>query len=83
MTRSEATLAGRLDGELLAAGDDGYDEARTVWNAMVDRHPRMIARCATRRDVVAAVRMARELDLEIGVRCGGHSVPATRCPTTG
>ncbi len=71
----------RLDGRLLLPGDAGYDEARTVWNAMVDRRPRMIARCASVRDVVTAVRTARELDLEIGVRCGGHGALGLAVPT--
>ncbi len=63
----------RLDGQLLLPGDEDYDRARTIWNAMVDRRPRMIVRCASVADVVTAVRTAREADLEIGVRCGGHS----------
>jgi FAD/FMN-containing dehydrogenase len=62
-----------LDGQLLLPGDDGYDRTRTIWNAMVDRRPRVIVRAASVADVVTAVRTARELDLEIGVRCGGHS----------
>jgi FAD/FMN-containing dehydrogenase len=68
---------------LLRQGDPGYDRARTVWNAMVDRRPRVIARCASAGDVVAAVRTARELDLEIGVRCGGHSVLGLAVPDDG
>ena len=68
---------------LLRQGDPGYDRARTVWNAMVDRCPRVIARCASAGDVVAAVRIARELDLEIGVRCGGHSVLGLAVPEDG
>ena len=68
---------------LLRQGDPGYDRARTVWNAMVDRRPRVIARCASAGDVVAAVRIARELDLEIGVRCGGHSVLGLAVPDDG
>ena len=68
---------------LLRQGDPGYDRARTVWNAMVDRCPRVIARCASAGDVVAAVRIARELDLEIGVRCGGHSVLGLAVPDDG
>jgi FAD/FMN-containing dehydrogenase len=74
---------GRLDGRLLVPGDAGYDEARTVWNAMVDRRPRMIFRCASVGDVVTAVRTARERDLEIGVRCGGHSVLGLAVPDDG
>jgi FAD/FMN-containing dehydrogenase len=73
----------RLDGQLLLPGDPGYDKARTVWNAMVDRWPRMIIRCASVGDVVTAVRTARELDLEIGVRCGGHGSLGLAVPDDG
>jgi FAD/FMN-containing dehydrogenase len=70
-------------GEVLLPGDDGYDAARRVWNAMVDRRPKRIHRCATTADVVEAVRTARELDLEVGVRCGGHSVVGHAVPDDG
>jgi len=62
-----------FDGQLVRPGDDGYDAGRAVWNAIVDRRPALIARCASAADVVAAVRYGRETGLEIGVRCGGHS----------
>ncbi|TCC50536.1 FAD-binding oxidoreductase [Kribbella pittospori] len=68
---------------LLRAGDAGYDEARTVWNAMVDRHPAVIARCQDTADVVAAVRFARTAGLEIGVRCGGHNIAGLAVPDGG
>jgi FAD/FMN-containing dehydrogenase len=57
----------------LRPGDAGYDAARTVWNAVVDRRPAVIMPCANASDVVAAVRYGREAGLEIGVKCGGHS----------
>ena len=63
-----------VDGRLLEDGTPGYDEARTVWNAMVDRRPRAIVRCANADDVAEAIRYGRDHDLEIGVRCGGNSV---------
>ena len=77
------TATPTLDGQLLLPGDAGFDDARTVWNAIVDRRPRMIVRCAGVADVVAAVRTARELDLEIGVRCGGHSILGLAVPDDG
>src|SRR6185312_4297553 len=72
-----------LDGQLLTPGDAGYDAARTVWNAMVDRRPRMIVRAASPADVVTAVRVARDRGLEIGVRCGGHNVAGFAVPDDG
>jgi len=77
------SLAKTLDGDVLIQGDPGYDAARAVWNAMVDRRPRLIARCRTVADVRAAVRAARDLNLEIGVRCGGHSVVGQGVPNDG
>ena len=68
---------------ILRPGEAGYDEARQVWNAMVDRHPAMIARCRENRDVVAAISLARREGLEIGVRCGGHSVVGHAVPEGG
>src|SRR6195256_3815076 len=72
-----------IDGDVLAPGDPGYDVARGVWNAMVDRRPRFIVRCRSVADVRAAVRAARDLNLEIGVRCGGHSVVGLAVPDDG
>lgn len=63
-----------LRGELLRPGADGYDAARKVWNAMVDNHPAIIARCAGAADVIHCVRFAREYDLLVSVRGGGHNV---------
>jgi hypothetical protein len=76
-------LAKTVDGEVLVPGDPGYDAARAVWNAMVDRRPRLIVRCRSVADVQAAVRAARDLNLEIGVRCGGHSVVGLGVPDDG
>lgn len=61
-------------GQLIQPGDREYDSSRIVWNAMADRHPVLIARCTRVDDVVTAVRFAREHDLVIAVRGGGHSV---------
>ena len=76
-------LAGRLDGSVLLPGDTDYDAARTIWNAIVDRRPAVIVRCASVDDVVTAVRTAREHDLEIGIRCGGHSAAGHAVPDGG
>ncbi|WP_328533915.1 FAD-binding oxidoreductase [Micromonospora zamorensis] len=77
------TTSPRFDGHLLTPGNPGYDAARTVWNAMIDRRPQMIVQAASVTDVVTAVRLARELDLEIGVRCGGHNVAGLAVPANG
>jgi FAD/FMN-containing dehydrogenase len=62
-------------GRAVAVGEPGYDEARTVWNAMHDRRPALVAYCGSTADVAAAVRFAREEGLPIAVRAGGHSLP--------
>ena len=68
-------LAERLEGPLLMPGDAQYDHARRVWNGMHDRRPALIARCASSDDVRHAVTFARERDLLVSVRGGGHSWP--------
>lgn len=65
----------RLRGDLLRPGDDGYDEARRVWNATADRRPALIARCAGVSDVIASVDFARSQGLLVALRGGGHSIP--------
>src|SRR6266516_248455 len=66
-------LSAALRGPIILAGDPGYDEARAVYNAMIDKHPAAIARCRDAADVVACVRFARAHGAEIAVRGGGHS----------
>jgi FAD/FMN-containing dehydrogenase len=67
-------LGGSFGGELLLPTSPEYDTARRIWNGALDRHPACIARCTGVADVVAAVRFARERDLLVAVRCGGHGV---------
>ncbi len=63
----------QLRGQLLRPGDGGYDAARTVWNGMVDKRPALIARCTGTADVVACVTFAREHEVLVSVRGGGHN----------
>ena len=64
-----------LRGSLLHPGEDGYDQARKIWNGMFDRRPALIARCAGAADVISAVNFARDNKLQVAVRGGGHSFP--------
>ena len=68
-------LRAEVRGAVVTPGDDGYDEARAVYNAMHDRRPAAVVRCADAADVIAAVRYARDHSLDLAVRAGGHSVP--------
>ena len=67
-------LETKFRGELLTPGTPEFDEARTIWNAMIDRRPALIARCAGVADVIAAVNFAREQDKPIAVKGGGHNI---------
>lgn len=64
----------RLSGPLLLPEDAGYEDARTVWNAMIDRHPALVARCRGVADVIAGVKFAREHDLRVCIKGGGHNI---------
>ena len=68
-----AGLRAGLRGELISPGDEAYEAAREVYNAMIDKHPALIARCADVADVIAAVNFAREHGLTLAVRGGGHN----------
>jgi FAD/FMN-containing dehydrogenase len=67
-------LSTSLAGRLLTPGSPGYDESRTIWNAMIDRKPGLIVRCTTTADVARAVRFAQEHDLMLAVKGGGHNI---------
>jgi FAD/FMN-containing dehydrogenase len=72
----EALAALRLAhrGPILTAADPGYDDSRSVWNAMIDRKPALVARCLGVADVMAGVRFAREKDLLLCIKGGGHNI---------
>jgi FAD/FMN-containing dehydrogenase len=74
MTIHDACLTG-FSGLLLRPGDDGYHQARRVWNGAIDRHPAFIAQCRVTSDVAAAVQFGVAHGLPIAVRGGGHSIP--------
>jgi FAD/FMN-containing dehydrogenase len=76
-------LAQVLRGRLAQPSDADYDDARAVWNGMVDRHPALIVQCAGVADVVTAVSFANEHDLLVAVRGGGHNAAGMRCAMTG
>ena len=68
-------LRERVRGEIITSDDEAYEEARRVYNAMIDRRPRVIVKASDAGDVMAAVDFARENDVDLAVRGGGHSVP--------
>ena len=64
----------RLRGPLSVPGDAAYDESRTVWNAMIDRRPALVARCRGVADVIACVQFARDNDILLCIKGGGHNI---------
>jgi len=72
----EATenLKSKMKGQVVLPSDPSYDEVRQIWNAMIDRRPALIVRCAEASDVPHAISFARENGLEISVRGGGHNI---------
>jgi len=68
------SLHGRFSGSIIEPDSPDYEQARTVWNAMVDKRPGLILTCTSTDDVVTAVNAAREFGLALSVRCGGHNV---------
>ncbi|MGD1926503.1 MAG: FAD-binding oxidoreductase, partial [Paracoccaceae bacterium] len=67
-------LRARLGAGLIKDGEPGYDEARQVWNAMIDRRPAVIAKCQTPEDVSTALETARSAGLPVSIRGGGHNI---------
>src|SRR5216110_1618508 len=74
VSEAATALAGTFSGQLLQPGAVGYEEARRVHNGLIDKRPALIARCLGVADVIDAVRLARNLGLEIAVRGGAHNV---------
>src|SRR5579884_669835 len=70
----ESQLRSTLKGEVIVSSDRGYDEARKVWNGMIDRHPSAVLRCTNTNDIITALRFARERGVSVAVRGGGHNV---------
>ncbi|MDX1815055.1 MAG: FAD-dependent oxidoreductase, partial [Thermodesulfobacteriota bacterium] len=70
-------LKDALRGDLITPEDSAYEEARRVWNGLIDKRPGLIVRCAGVADVIATVHFARDNDLQITVRGGGHNVAGT------
>ncbi|MBD0283129.1 MAG: FAD-binding oxidoreductase [Thermoleophilaceae bacterium] len=73
-SRALDQLASNMRGELIRPGDPGYEPAREIWNGMIDRRPALVARCGGVADVAAAVNFARDNELLVAVRGGGHGV---------
>ena len=73
-TDTAERLRNSVQGQVIGPEDEDYDEARAIWNGAIDRRPAWIARCTGVADVAAAVRFARERDLLVAVRSGGHGV---------
>jgi FAD/FMN-containing dehydrogenase len=69
-----AALRSKLRGTVALPGEDGYDAARSIWNAMIDRRPGLVVRCLGAADVVNAVKLARDEKLLVAVRSGGHNI---------
>src|SRR5262249_12262873 len=67
-------LRSELRGSLCLPDEAGYDEARTIWNAMIDRRPGAVVRCRVASDVIRAVRFASDNSLLVAVRGGGHNI---------
>ncbi|MFL6006224.1 MAG: FAD-binding oxidoreductase [Gaiellaceae bacterium] len=73
-TTLDSAALSRFEGDVLTQGDPGYDDARKLFNAMIDRKPRVIIRAAGTHDVIAAVALARETELPFAIKGGGHGV---------
>ena len=75
LTTATDELRGRFGAEIILPDDPGYDEARALHNAMIDKRPAVIVRCGSADDIVGALEFARTSNLAIAVRGGGHNGP--------
>jgi FAD/FMN-containing dehydrogenase len=73
-TAEISNLASALRGQILQPETPGYDDARSIWNAMIDRRPAIIVRCLGVADVIACVNFAREQNLPLSIKGGGHNI---------
>ena len=76
-------LRSAVAGEVCTPEDGGYDQVRQIHNGMIDKRPAVIVRCQNTADVVDAVKFAREHELEISIRGGGHNVAGRAVTTAG
>ena len=74
MSKVKEELRGAIKGRVLATKDSGYEEARQVWNAMIDRRPAVIVQCVQADDVPPTISFARKNRLELSIRGGGHNI---------
>lgn len=63
----------KIRGRIMLPDDDGYDSSRSVWNAMIDKYPALVVKCAGASDIIEAVKFARQNELLVAVKSGGHS----------
>jgi FAD/FMN-containing dehydrogenase len=78
-----AALCRKIRGTVALPGDEGYDAARTIWNAMIDRRPGLVLRCLNTADVVEAVKFARDEKLLFAIRAGGHNIAGNAVAESG
>jgi FAD/FMN-containing dehydrogenase len=79
LTTATEGLRGRFGAEVILPGDAGYDDARALHNAMIDKRPAVIVRCGSAADVAGALEVARTSNLAVAVRGGGHNGPGFGC----
>ena len=72
-----AGLRARIRGPVFTPADDGYDEARCIWNAMIDKRPAAVVRCTGTADIIDSLNLAREAGLPLSIRAGGHNIGGT------